>query len=361
MLTFKKNLISISAFLFLLPFSFALPHVTPTVPDFSGQYVYYKDSSFARESYIGILYYDENTYALRYYAPQIGKGKDFKPEKSVHILFTVNPEKTNLELTGERIISTIQPDDTDLINFIHEFFYEMTARRQNAGIITENKSLYQEYEQYGGDVTVYYNPLIPIFNMEKIDSVDKKTILQVASVGQLVSAEDQSFAKFSGINEKISDKNHKFKKNKKAKPLPISYKAREESQPLTAEIDTSWKAVAENFYLLGEVASFTVNEVTAGDKASDSSVNQIDILKRRLLMGSDMTFSDWSKLKIEEDKNSLLFRQVFYNLESDSYTYDFKFLKKIDEKTFGLYTLTVFAGAYEPNRKYFENIVKSFK
>ena len=352
---FKKSLIAFSFFIFHLSFFHALPAITPSVPDFSGQYVYYRDTSFERESYIGIVYYDDNTYGLRYYAPATGKGNSFKPEKNIHILFTVDPAKENLELTGERILTTITPEDTDLVNYIHDFFYEMTKRRQNAGSITERKADYQDYAQFGGMVTLYFNPLIPIFNLERIDTVDKKTVLQIVSAGQLVSSEDQSFAKFTGINEKFKDKTHKFKRDKKAAPLEVSYQSDDSSPVLTASLDSSWLAAAENFYTLNNVAVFTVNEV------SGLGENQFDSLKRRILLGTDMVYPDWKNQKSEQKENGTLFTQISYHVESNAYTYDFKFLRQVNSNTAALYTLTVFAGSYESNKKYFKGILDSLK
>lgn len=350
----KNFFLLVSIFLFQLSASFALPAVKTEVPDFSGQYVFYRDTSFERESYIGIVYYDESTYGLRYYAPASGNGSKFKPEKNIHILFTIDPDMENLELTGERILTSITPEDTDLVNYIHDFFYEMTKRRQNAGEVSEKKSEYQNYEQFGGNVRIYFDPLVPVFNVERIDTVDKKTVLQIVTAGQLVSSEDQSFAKFTGFAEKFKDTKHKFKKDKKSRPLEVSYKANENSNPLKAQLDSSWNSAAENFYTLNNVAVFTVNEV------SSPLENQFDVLKRRLLLGTELVHPNWTSQKIEEMEKGTLFTQVSYHAESDSYTCDFKFLREIDSKTAGLYTLTVFAGAYTGNKKYFDAIVKSF-
>ena len=351
----KKFIFLLFSFFFIqISVSFALPAVSPFVPDFSGQFVYYRDLSFERESYIGVVYYDESTYGFRYYAPAVADKKNPKPEKNIHILFKIDAEKENLELTGERILSAVTPEDTDLVNYIHDFFYEMTKRRQNAGDFSEPKSEYQDYEQFGGKVTLYFDPLIPIFNLEKIVSVDKKTVLQIITAGQLVSAEDESFAKFTGIAEKFKDKNHKFKKDKKAKTLEVSYKASENSAELKAKLDSSWSAAAENFYTLNNVAIFTVNEVTSPME------NQIAVLKRRLVLGNKMVYPNWQSQKIEKKQNGTLFTQISYHAESNSYTYDFKFIREIDSKTVGLFTLTVFAGAYTSNKKYFDTILASF-
>ncbi len=351
----KRFILTLSIFLFHFSLSFALPAVTPALPDYSGQYVFYQDFSFHRESYIGVLYYDESTYAFRYYAPATGKGKSYKPEKNIHILFSVDPSKKNLELTGERILTSITPGDTDLVSYIHDFFYEMTARRQKMGEINESTSDYQTYMQFGGEVTIYFNPIIPIFNLEKIESVDNKTILQVVTAGSLKSSNDQSFAKFIGFEEKIVDKTHKYKVDKKARPLEVNYKASEESNELKAKLDSSWLTVADNFYTLGDIAFFTVNEV------SSQAENQIDILKRRLLLGNELVYPNWKNQQITVKENGTLFTQISYHSENNSYTYDFKYLREIDSKTVALYTLVVYAGAYEPNKKYFDSIIASFE
>ncbi|WP_294427546.1 hypothetical protein [uncultured Treponema sp.] len=351
----KKICFLFSIFILSISASFALPHVTQNVPDFSGQYVYYRDYSFERESYIGILCYDESTYAFRYYAPAIIEKKNPQPEKNIHILFTIDSEKEDLELTGERIVTSVTPEDTDFVNYIHDFFYEMTKRRQNAGEVVSEKQEYQDYEQFGGMVTLYFNPLIPIFNLEKIVSVDKKTILQIITAGQLVASEDESFSNFTGIAEKFKDTTHKFKKNKKAKPENIEYKAGENSSVLKAKLDSSWNPAAENFFTLNNVAVFTVNEVTSPMEG------KLDILKRRLLLGNELVYPNWQNQKIESKNGGTLFTQISYHAESNSYTYDFKFIRELDPKTVALYTLTVFAGAYTSDKKYFNAIIESFE
>ena len=62
----KKTVLSIFAVLSMAVMSlFAVPGFESYLPDASGQYVYYRDYSFTRESYIGILTYDEATYQVR--------------------------------------------------------------------------------------------------------------------------------------------------------------------------------------------------------------------------------------------------------------------------------------------------------
>ena len=55
----KKLLLSIITSIIISAASFALPGFTTFIPDSAGEYVYYRDSSFTRVSYIGILGYDD--------------------------------------------------------------------------------------------------------------------------------------------------------------------------------------------------------------------------------------------------------------------------------------------------------------
>ena len=65
----KKVLSSLFSFI-LCAGLFAMPVFSSYLPDTSGEYVYYQDKTFERESYIGIIYYDDETFGIRYYSPK---------------------------------------------------------------------------------------------------------------------------------------------------------------------------------------------------------------------------------------------------------------------------------------------------
>ena len=104
---------------------FALPGVQKTVPDASGEYVYYRDFSFNRESYVGFLYYDDSTYEARYYAP----ATETLPAKNIDLLFSAAQKNGRLEMTGERFVVPPQQDDVAIVNYIHDLVYELSGRR----------------------------------------------------------------------------------------------------------------------------------------------------------------------------------------------------------------------------------------
>ena len=160
--------------------------------------MYYRDFTFDRESYIGILYYDDSTYALRYYAPALAEKKSLEPEKNIHILFTINPENQDFERTGERILSAITPDDTFLVNYVEGFFDEMTKHRQDEGIIESKTQDYQDYAQFGGKVMQTFQVLrskvqLPLCCSIQHGSIPNDKFSKVARIWQEFSQEERKW------------------------------------------------------------------------------------------------------------------------------------------------------------------------
>ncbi|MBQ0051496.1 MAG: hypothetical protein KBT11_05465 [Treponema sp.] len=345
---FKKFTISL-AFIFSAAVTFALPGINYSIKDISGQYVYYQDKSFERESYLGIIYYDDSTYGIRYYAPAFGQKKNFVPAKNISILFSLDETKNYVELTGERLTTAVGPEDTDLINYIHDFLYEMTARRQKAGEITKPAKINQLYEQFGGDVSMEYDPIVPITNLLKISN-NGKTVLEIVTAGQLISSDDTSFTDFEGIPDSKTDKSAKLKL-KKSKPAPYSFES--EGNTFSINLDSNWTQQAENFWLLQSSAVLAINAL--GNIPEEA----LPSFKRRLLLGTDHTYPDWRQLSVTENENKTTIRLLFFNDLSGSFSNDVKILSK--DKIYNLLTYTVYLNPYSANRKYFEEILKSYR
>ena len=59
--TLKKIFLSILLIFILCVSVFSLPGYKENLPTESGEYVFYRDFTFAQETYLGFLYYDEGT------------------------------------------------------------------------------------------------------------------------------------------------------------------------------------------------------------------------------------------------------------------------------------------------------------
>lgn len=343
----KKIILSLLAMTFCCA-AFALPGVNYLIPDSSGQYVFYEDKSFSRKSYIGIVFYDESTYGVRYFAPSSGKNADFKPEKDISILFTLNKNENYVELTGERIITAVTPDDTDLINYIHDFLYEMAARRQKAGDITKKTEISQVYEQFGGDVIIEYDPLVPITNLVKIKN-SEKTVLEIVTAGQLASSYDSSFSDFRDFPS-LKEEKSKKKTIKKSSQKECSFSNNTNS--INAMLDKNWEQKNDNIWILGNSAILMMNSLP--------SLSEQDFLQleRRLVLSSEHVYSDWRKLSLQDENGRIKINQIFYDDETENFKSDCKILYK--EPVFFV-SLTANTKTYDENKKYFSDLIKSIR
>src|SRR5574344_717620 len=352
----KKNFLIITILAAIAQSVTALPGITQYIPDTSGDYVYYKDTSFPRDSYIGFLYYDEGTYSVRYYAPAVTDKANPQPEKNIEILFTMNTQKAYVELTGERILSNATAEDTDLVNYMHDLLYELTSRRQKATDVTQQKKEPQDYAQFGGLFTITFDPLVPLFNVYSITSSDGTNLLSLSTAGQLVSSQDTSFSSFKAFPADYSDKTHTLKIKKLIKKSSYTYHIDNEPDQ-TIQLDSQWTQSMDNLYLMGDSAILTMNIVKRPPQI-DSRFSSM--LTRKLLLGTQNAYPDLKRLTITTADNKTTIDNTFYQPVSGSVTRDFKIITKLNEENYALFTLTVFTGAYTPNSAYFANIVKNY-
>ena len=301
-----KKIFPLFALLFSLAPAFSIPGFVPYVKDISGEYVYYQDKTFKRESYIGFLTYDDSTYEVRYFAPS--DLKKSVPEKEIKIFFTLNPKAENLELTGERIASLIGPDDTEIVNYMHDMIYELSSRRKKAGKIEPNKNasdgvdflhtgirINEDFPQFGGDVTVIYDFLVPIFNIKLIESNAAAPQFFVVTAGKISSTADTSFDSFKGFPEKYSDKKHTLKLNKKAENKTYSIEGGK-----SIVLDANWNQSMENLWLLGEAALISIGTVPENSEIrSESSPAISPFILRQLLLSNSISYLDWKNIRIE--------------------------------------------------------------
>lgn len=347
---------------------FAMPYFESFLPDNSGEYVYYKDNSFVRESYIGFLYYDDSTFQLRFFAPE--DKENFLPEKNINLYVTVDSTKQNLELTGELISSQILPNsnDTDLVNYLHDMFYEFTSRRIKANSISpknndyilsydfnnDGQKIYTDFMQFGGNVTIIYDALIPLFNIKKIINSEGKSILECVTIGQLKDSNDTDFNDFKGFKTQKTDDNSKQKN--KSKKITQSF----ESQ--TIVLDENWTKKMENFWTYDDKSLITMTELP--ELNSDKTLNEFYIL-RKLLESADGSYTDISNVEIlfDEKKNQYKITSQNYLQEKNDSIITTKLLtrKNNTSNEFYYFSISTYNSAYVKNHSYFDKIVKSYK
>ena len=349
----KKLILSILTSIILTATAIALPGFTAFIPDSAGEYVYYRDTSFTRESYVGILRYDAATYQIRYIAPQDDTA--MLPEKEIAILLTIDDKADFWNMTGEKIISTILPDtdDTDIINYLHDLLYEFSARRIKAEAVESDRlDLAQDYAQFGGNVIITFDARIPLFNIRSITDAKGNKILDCVTIGSIKSSEDTSFSDFKGISNAKPSVQKETKKTAKAK----TYKFEKRSVTL----DENWEQKMENFWTLGNDSLITMSALP---KVSENKTLNDLYVQRKLLESTEGSYTDFQNCEITytQAKDSYRIITTSYFPESKAAVYITKLLTRNTEGGFDYFSISTYQTAYLKNPSYFDKIVKSYK
>lgn len=348
----KSFLATIAIFATTTFSALALPGVTQMIPDQSGQFVYYKDSTFERESYIGIIYFDDSTYGLRYYAPS--DAKKGLPETKMQVYLTINPtlaaEKGIIDFTGEKVepLPSSQ-DETDIINYLHNLVYDIFPKRIMIGTIEKEISENDDYAQFGGKVSMKYDPIIPILNLKQIVTSDGKIALSAVTGGKLISSNDTTFSDFKGIPSNPQKSSTKVKKAKSSKIEIVNEGLKTQS----FDLDSNWEQKSAASWMYKNDAAVSTVVIPISDV-------QKNLFIRSLILGRDHSYPDWTKQKISEKSGTIELNQIFYDSDSKSFKNDFKRIDNVGEIAKSIFTLTVDSGVFTKNKSYFENILKSY-
>lgn len=350
--TFMKKVFTFTLILFAALNIFALPGITQYIPDASGEYVFYRDSSFKRTSYVGFICYDERTYAARYYSPF-----DFEnalPETDISLYITVDETKDHMEFTGETMNGVTTENDTEIVNYLHDLLYEFNSRRQKANVNnTDSLTVTEDFAQFGGNVSVVYNALIPLFNIESIKAADGSFLFQLVTMGALVNSQDTSFNTFKGFDRQTKDTTYKFTSNPKAKKVNASF------EDLKITIDNQWTQDMENMWELGENALLVLNTIEIPEGYSEQLF--YDTLTRKLLLGTQDSFANIPRNSITKKDNKTIIMNVYYQPATNTGLRDFKIIVKTKKNGYRYVALTTYENVYDDNRDYFNKIIDSIK
>lgn len=360
--------------LFILNFSFlifAMPGFESYIPDSSGDFVYYKDNTFVRESYIGILMYNDSSFQVRYYAPEDKKNK--LAEMDISILISIDPSSNYWNMTGERLMTPINntEEEIDVLNYLHDVLYEFSSRRNKVSNITPKNPGYstsrnfynngiavrQDYPQFGGNVYITFDPIIPFFNIKTISDMSGKILMQCVVSGKIKDSADTGFSGFKGFgNGKFSTKLEK--KNKNAKPTEISTI---DNYKIT--LDSDWIASVpgyEGFYALGDEAIVLM----VSSYSSDSPEYAIMTLLKAEIQSSSDSYIDLREieclLNLSECKLKIIKKATEIN-KNKYVSVGIYSKQKNSNDIIDIFFLSTTMHAYNVRKAYYDKIIASYK
>ncbi len=348
----KKKILLCLAMIFASFSLSALPGITQYIPDASGEYVYYRDNTFSRTSYVGIIYYNEETIAIRYYAPaslELGQ-----PDSDVTLYLTINSESDYMEFKGETMKGVKTEDETEVVNYLHDILYEFNSRRQKVTLTdTEKQPVTEDFEQFGGKVNVVYSASVPLFNIQEIRGADGKILLQTATMGALVNSEDKSFENFKGFEKQTKNTEYKFSNNKRAKKVTISFDG------LKIFLDRQWTQDMDNLWELGENALLVLNKFVVPEGYEPQLF--YDTLMRKTLMSTEGSYLNMSRNSVTQKANRTSVKSFYYQPDTNTGLVDFKIFIRNEDESYSYIDLTVYENIYDDNRDYFNKIIDSIK
>lgn len=352
----------------------ALAGADSEIPDASGEYVYYQDFSFNRQSYIGFLCYDESTYEARYYAPET----DALPAKNIDMLFSVAQKNGRLDLTGERFVIPPQQEDIEVVNYIHDLIYELSGRRAkldksvlvdyaktSAPFMQTGVEAAASYEQFGGPVTMLYDAAVPIFNLKKIVDYAGRDVFAVVTVGRIESAKDKSFAEF--VPRNVVAKNaakHEARQIKNAKKETLETRAEiAKNSALVQKVvaDKNWSLAGQNVWTLNDSAILSMQTMGLPQGEDFGQAKTTARLLRMFAASKGSAYCDWTALDVHFGADGVKISAPTYNPKTQKLITDIKRLRAASQNLCGCLSLAVYTDDYAANRGYFDKIAKSYE
>jgi hypothetical protein len=86
----------------------------------------------------------------------------------------------------------------------------------------------------------------------------------------------------------------------------------------------------------------------------------LDRLTRKILLGTETSYSDLTKLRLEKTGKKISVTSTYYQYDTQNITHDIKIISHMDDRHYGYFLLTVFDNVYQAHKKYFDSIIKSY-
>lgn len=343
--TARFILCCIAIFVPMFLFATQKPTTESAQGTFSGDYVIYRDYSWKAPTWIGFLYYNDETYGafIRTDTPE--------NPRTVSILFSTQVEKGQLVLTGQQIISSITSDDTFGVNYLMGLLpklYELKTFPRAGKAPFGTATVRKQMEEFGGDVTLNFQSFVPLFHLKTITGVKKETIWELIEIGSINGNGESVFYGYDPV-EPQQDTNV-FTINKAAKKETVTVSG------VRLHLDSQWKKIADNSFLCGNTAFLTVSTVTIPPAESGNPLSVPEQLLRLLTASSPYAKTLLPYTTIEGKQTAFTLSQAVYDVESKKISKDIKRCIKNKDGSFTIVSLTVNSHAYSAEQAYFNGL-----
>ncbi|UTC67524.1 MULTISPECIES: hypothetical protein [unclassified Treponema] len=309
----------------------------------SGDYVIYQDLSWKEPAWAGFLYYNDNTIGSFLYT---SNGKVF-----AKVLFSGEISDGEFVITGQNNISGVNTDPayTYAVNYLMGMLpklYSWKAQKLTQSLVIKTGSKTVNEEQFGGECEVRVNSYIPLFHIKDISDSQKNRVFQLAEMGTV--KDEKIFFEFKPIKEAQPGKSE-FVLNSKAK------KEERIVDDVKLFLDSQWKQIADNTFLMGNEAFLNVNTINL-KTIPDAKGKEEDFLIKYFSSSGKASKIIASHTDIRGAKQKFNIINKVYDIETKSLKYDIKLIIKRKNSKYTVVSLTVDNFAYEKYKDYFDGL-----
>ncbi|QEJ96595.1 hypothetical protein [Treponema phagedenis] len=308
----------------------------------SGEYVIYRDYSWKEPTWVGFLYYDDDTYGAMLYTP--------KTESRVCMLFNGQDKKGKFILNGQNIISKITPSDTLAVNYLMDLLPSLYNRKklpQPSARLVSRSAKKDTMHQFGGDIELQYATFVPLFHIEALKNSKGKTILELVQMGKISQENDKSFFEFVEPAPKKQNTTNIPTINTKAKKQEFTV------DTIKLQLDSQWSRLTENSFL-SSAAFITINTI---NESAFQSANEADSLIKLFALSGDAAKVLISQMTATGSQNRLVITFPVFDTETQIINTSIKTCIKNADKSYTIVSLTVNQNIYQKYKKYFDTLL----
>ena len=335
----------ITAFIPAFLFAAQKPATESAQGTLSGDYVIYRDYSWKAPTWIGFLYYNDETYGA------FIRTDDPENPRTVSILFSGKIEKGKLSLTGQQIISSITPDDTLSVNYLMELLpklYELKTFPRAGKAPFGTATVRKQMEEFGGAVTLDFQSFVPLFHLKTITGAKKEPVLELTEIGSINGNGESVFYGYSPAEPKQGTNTFTLNKTAKKETVTVS--------GISLHLDSQWKKIADNSFLCGNTAFLTVSMVNLPADKTGNTLSVPEQLLRLLSSSSPFAKTLLPYTTIQGTRTAFTLTQSIYDVESKQVSKDIKRCIKNKDGSFMIISLTVNSHAYSAEQAYFNGL-----
>ncbi|MGP1594939.1 MAG: hypothetical protein ACTTH8_06810 [Treponema sp.] len=312
----------------------------------SGDFVIYRDYSWKNPTWIGFLYYDDETYGAVLHTPETNS--------RISILFSCKPQQNTLELTGQKIISAITQDDTFGVNYLMTLLpalYEKKLLPAASHSPAAQHAIAADMFAFGGAVTLTFDNTVPLFHLKNLTNAKNGLVLELLEQGSIRGSGEHTFYEFTP--PVIKQAVNQFKRDKKAKKETISV----HNHSFT--LDSQWTKIADNSFLCGNTAFLTINTLTIPAVPLQTLPESAQLIRFFSTSGLQAQVLIPHQL-IEGTAENFMISQSVYDMQQQKINKDIKRCIKNSDGSFTIISLTVDSHAYSAEKSYFNGLFPVF-